>query len=212
MGAFIASKARRLQMSIIAKAESLLRDRRATTAVEFAVLAPMFLGVSLAVLEVGLYETYTAGLSYATQKAARQILLGNVANGANSNGAPVNLTTFVNDYLCPSLPPFMACGSVVVNSQVMNVESTPQGASAWWTLMNAGQTWLAPVPMNNTQTNFCIGSSGSTVALEVYYAMPFWALPLWNTPTTAFKGSTVIWISSTAAFRNEPFSTGYAGC
>jgi Flp pilus assembly protein TadG len=199
-------------MGIMAKAESFLRDRKATTAIEFAFLAPMFIAVSLAILEVGLYQMYTAGLSYATQKAARQILLGNVANGANSNGAPVNLTTFVNDYLCPSLPPFMACSSVVVNSQVMNVESTPQGASAWWTLMNTAQTGLAPVPMNNTQTNFCIGAGGSTVALEVYYAMPFWALPLWNTPTTTLNGSTVMWIASTAAFRNEPFSTGYAGC
>ena len=178
------------------------------TAVEVALLAPAFLGASLMLMEIGLYELYSAGLSHATQGAARQILLGNVANSAQ----PVTLTNFINNYLCPSLPPPMTCDRIIVNSQVMNTQQTPQGASAWWALMNASQTGLAPVPMNNTQTNFCVGSTGSIVALEVYYAMPFWSIPLMNTPTTTFNGSPVIWIASTAAFRNEPFTTGYAGC
>jgi Flp pilus assembly protein TadG len=185
-----------------------LSSESGVTAVEVALLAPAFLGASLVLVEIGLYELYSGSLSYATQSAARQVLLGNVANGPQ----PVTLANFINNYLCPSLPPPMTCDRIIVNSQVMTTEQTSQGASAWWTLMNASQTWLATVPMNNTQTSFCIGGAGSVVALEVYYAMPFWSIPLVNTPTTTFNGSPVIWIASTASFKNEPFSTGYAGC
>lgn len=177
------------------------------TAVELALIGPLVIGATLMLVELGLYELYAGSLSYATQAAARQILLGNVANGGT-----VNITTFINNYLCPALPAPMTCDRIIVNSQVMTTQQTAQGASSWWNLMNAGQTGLKAVPLNNTQTNFCIGSGQSTVALEVYYAMPFWSLPLMSTPTTTFNGSSVIWIVSTAAFRNEPFSTSYTGC
>ena len=178
------------------------------TAVELAFLAPIFLGASLMLVELGLYELYAASLSYTTQQAARQILTGQFANSADTS-----ISGFINNSVCASLAPPMSCDRIVVNSVVLNSQSTPQGASSWWTLMNAAQTNIAPpAAMDNTKTTFCIGSSGSTVALEVYYAMPFFSIPLMGTPTTMFNGSPVIWIASTAAFRNEPFATSYTGC
>jgi len=178
------------------------------TAVELGFLAPIFIGASLMLVELGLYELYSASLSYATQKAARQILTGQFANSADTS-----IAGFVNNSVCASLAPPMTCDRIVLNSQKLTSQSTPGGASAWWTLMNAAQTNIAaPATMDNTKTTFCIGASGDTIALEVYYAMPFWSIPLMGTPTTTFNGSPVIWIASTAAFRNEPFTTTYTGC
>lgn len=140
-------------------------------------------------------------MSYATQNAARQILIGNVANTNN-----INVNTFLSNFVCPKLPPPMSCDRVVVNSKVQPVQNS------WWNLINAQKTGLAAVPMDNAQTTFCIGRSGSTVALQMYYAMPTIAFPFFNSPSTKFNGSPVFWIASTAAFRNEPFSTAYNGC
>lgn len=207
MTAILATALKRTNAALWRKIRALFADNRATSVAEFAMLSPVFIGVTFLLLYVGLYQYYAAGLSYTTQKAAREILVGNVANGST-----VNLSTFLENDLCPNLPSAMSCGSVVVNSIVLSAQSTAQGASTWWTLMNANQTGLAPPPMNNAQTSFCIGGPGSTVALEVYYPMPFWAFPFMNTPTTTFNGQPVIWIASTAAFKNEPFSTAYAGC
>src|ERR1700760_3797146 len=112
------------KVGIWGKLSSFLRDPGATTAVEFALLIPVFMGASFMLLQVGLYQFYVGGISYATQKAARQILLGNVASGTNSSGV-VSLSAFINSYLCPNLPPFMACANVVANVQTMNTQSTP---------------------------------------------------------------------------------------
>jgi Flp pilus assembly protein TadG len=194
------------------RSAKLIRDFLAAddgvTAIELGFLAPIFLGASLMLVELGLYELYAASLSYTTQKAARQVMTGQFANGADTS-----ITSFINNSVCASLAPPMTCDRVVVNSTVLTSQSTPQGASAWWTLMNAAQTNIAPpAAMDNTKTTFCIGASGSTVALEVYYAMPFFSIPILGTPSTMFKGGPVIWIASTAAFRNEPFTTTYTGC
>jgi Flp pilus assembly protein TadG len=191
---------RRLK-SPIESIDDYVSSEQAVTAVEFAMLAPAFMGITFMILQIGLYEMYSASLSYATKNAARQIMIGNVANTPN-----ITTTTFMNTFVCPNLPPMMSCGQVVVNAVTM-----PSGSS-WWSLMNAQQTGLAPPPMNNALTSFCIGGTGSTVALEMYYAMPTISFPYFNTPTNTYNGNPVIWIASTAAFRNEPFTTSYTGC
>ena len=198
---------RTLKLMRFSSIRAYMRSERGVTAVEFAMLAPAFLGLTFMILQLGLYEMYSASLTYATQNAARQIMIGNVANTNN-----INMTNFMNTFVCPKLPPLMLCSQIVVNSVTLSSQSSPNGDSSWWSLMNAQKTGLAPPPMNNTQTSFCIGGTGSIVALEMYYAMPTISFPFFSTPSSTFNGYPVIWIVSTAAFRNEPFSTGYSGC
>jgi len=73
-------------------------------------------------------------------------------------------------------------------------------------------TGLTTPPMNNNQTNFCIGSPGSLVAAQVYYAMPLIGIPNMLANASVYNGNSVIFISATSVFKNEPFTTGYSGC
>jgi len=82
------------------------------------------------------------------------------------------------------------------------------------TLENATHNGLQPpATMNNGNLSFCIGGTGSMVAVQIFYAMPVLGLSwLANTPT--FNGQNVIFISATSVFKNEPFAvtSGFTGC
>jgi len=73
-------------------------------------------------------------------------------------------------------------------------------------------TGLTTPPMNNSLTGFCIGAAGSIIAAQVYYAMPVIGIPAMLTNASTFNGQSVIFISATSVFKNEPFSTNYTGC
>ena len=183
------------------------KDESAVTVVEFALLSPAFFGITFMIVQLGLYQLYGASLSYATQRAARQILVGNVANTAN-----ITMPIFLNTFVCPNLPPPMSCSRVIVNIKTVTSPYSSGTTSSWWTLMNAQGTGLLSAPMDNTKTSFCIGQSGSIVAFQMYYAMPAISFPFFATPASTFNGASAFWIVSTAAFRNEPFMTSYSGC
>jgi hypothetical protein len=73
-------------------------------------------------------------------------------------------------------------------------------------------TGLTTPPMDNTLTSFCIGSAGSIIAVQVYFAMPIVGIPDLLTNAATFNGQSVIFISATSVFKNEPFTTTYSGC
>lgn len=180
---------------------------------EFATLLPLFVGLLFVIAQLGLYFYYSASLYYVTQAAARKILTGSVANQ--------NLTAaqFRSQILCPLLPGSMSCSNIITNVQVIPEASQPSG---FYTLMNYVKntssalgytmTGLATVPMNNNSTSYCIGSPGAIVAVEVYYAMPVLGISWFLADSSTYNGQSVMFISATAAFKNEPFTSSYTGC
>ena len=180
---------------------------------EFALIMPLFAGLVFVIAQLGLYFYYSASLFYATQTAARQIMTGSVANQS------LTASQFQTTILCPKLPGAMSCSNVVTNIQVVPEAAQPSG---FYSLMNFASTsanslgytmtGLQSVPMNNTKTNFCIGSPGAIVAVEVFYAMPVLGLSWLLGAASTYNGRSVIFIDATAAFKNEPFTTNYSGC
>ena len=178
-----------------------VRDRSGVSVIEFAMLLPLFLGVMFMIAQIGLYFYTSASLYYATAKAARQVMTGSVANQS------LTADQFRNNVLCPLLPGSMPCSSIVTNVQVVPAGNYGAG---WTALTNANG--LNTPPMDNSKTSFCIGSGGSLVALQVYYAMPVLGIPQMLPGATTFNGQSVVFIDATAAWKNEPFTTSYAGC
>jgi len=188
-------------------------DNQGTTLAEFAVLLPIFAALVLMIGQVCLYFYYSTTLYYVTDRATRQILTGGVANQ--------NLTAaqFRTNVVCPLLAGMMSCNNIITNIQV--VPDTSGGAAYWYSLTNYVSNPSSPLgytvsalnapPMNNANTSFCIGSSGSIVATQIYYAMPVLGIPEMLGGAT-FNGQSVVFISATAVFKNEPFSTNYGGC
>jgi Flp pilus assembly protein TadG len=183
------------------------RDTNATTAIEFALLLPIWLWMTFEVLQIGLYFFYSASLVRATDAAARQILTGSVA----SQG--LTQTQFLNTILAPQLPGNMSISNVVANIQVFPSSTANAYASLTNDPTGVNPTSLNAVPMDNTKTSFCLGSKGSLVAVQVFYAMPVLGIPaLGLTGGATFNGQHVVWISATAAFENEPFPASSESC
>jgi len=190
-------------------------ERSAIAAVEFAMLSGLFIVLLFMLAQVGLYFYFSTTLYYVTQKATRQILTGGVANQG------LTAAQFRTQILCPLLPGTMSCNNIITNIQVVPPWSglTSGGFYTFTNIVNDNSnplgytmTGLTTPPMNNNQTNFCIGSPGSLVAAQVYYAMPLIGIPNMLANASVYNGNSVIFISATSVFKNEPFTTGYSGC
>ena len=174
-------------------------DRRASAAVEFTLIGSICISLVMETMQFGLYLYYSASLERAMTKASRQIMTGAVqSKGMTADG-------FRQTVLCPLLPSVMPCTNVITNLRTVPEDVAPNG---FYAFLNASKTGIAPpAVMDNTKTAFCVGSSGSTVYAQSYYAMPLIS-PIWRAAIgQAWQGSTVSFLTSGAAFRNEPFSS-----
>jgi Flp pilus assembly protein TadG len=177
-----------------------LKDRKAVTAVEYALIGPVF------VFMIAEFFYTSSALNYATKNVARQIMTGAVQS------TKLNQAQFINNILCPQLPSTIPCSSVIVNIQTFSSATYPGG---FYGFVNNTQTGLVIPPLNNSQTSFCPGGAGQYAYIRILYPMPlldtFW-LPTLN---TTYQGQTVALITAAAAFKNEPFQTNYtapSGC
>jgi Flp pilus assembly protein TadG len=178
----------------------------AATAIEFAMLVPVWLWMTFETCQIGLYLFYSATLVRVTDAASRQIVTGSVASQGLTGDQ------FRTQILCPLLPGFMSCSSVVTN-----IQTVPNTANAFYAFTDGSPsiepTGLKSIPMDNTKTTFCVGQKGSLIAVQVFYAMPVLGMaPLGLSNTVVVNGQHVIWISATTAFENEPFNTSNAAC
>jgi Flp pilus assembly protein TadG len=193
----------------------LIGERSGIAAVEFAMLSGVFIVLLFMVVQVGLYFYFSTWLYYVTQKATRQILTGGVA----SQG--LTAAQYRTQILCPLLPGGMSCNNIITNIQVVP-PWTGVTSGGFYSLTNMvnnpsnplgyTMTGLSTPPMNNNQTSFCIGSPGSIIVAQVYYAMPVIGIPAMLTNASSYNGSSVVFIGATSVFKNEPFTTSYSGC
>ena len=195
-----------LRIAPLPRMRGFLQARKASVAVEFAMIGAPLLLMIFETFQSALFVYSSGMLNHATQAAARQIMTGGVQN------QNLTATQFRTNVLCPLLPAAMPCSSVIVNLQTFSEAAYPGG---FYNFVNGTQTAIITPPLNNSQTSFCPGGSGQYVYLQVLYAMPliggFW-LPA---VTTTFQGQPVKLVSAAAAFKNEPYQSSYtppSGC
>jgi Flp pilus assembly protein TadG len=170
--------------------------------VEFAFIGAMLIPLTIETLQAGFYFYASASLDRAMAAATRQIRTGSI--GAQALSAD----QFRNKVLCPLLSPGMSCSNVVTNVQTLPEALYPSG---FYAFVNAGQTALITPQMDNTKTSFCTGTTGSYIFAQAFYAMPVFS-PVWlSLFATNWKGWKVRFVSSSAAFKNEPFPGSSAG-
>ncbi len=194
-------------------ARDFVRRQDGGPASEFAMIMPLFAGLVFVIAQVGLYFYYSASLYYVTQTAARQIMVGNVANQG------LTAAQFQSNILCPLLPGAMSCNNVITNIQIVPEGTEPNG---FYSLMNFASTsknslgytmtGLGFTPTGSAKPSYCIGMPGAIVAVEVFYAMPVLGVSSILSQASTYNGQSVIFINATAAFKNEPFTTSYTGC
>src|ERR1700753_2467237 len=86
-----------------------LRETRAASAVEFAIIAPLFIGLVISILETGIYFFAQNVLQTAAVQAGRQFLTGK-AQASNLTEA-----NFANNYVCPAIQSLFTCGNLMID-------------------------------------------------------------------------------------------------
>lgn len=168
------------------------RNRRGATAVEFALIAPMFFALLFAIIEVALMFFATQVLETVTQASARYLLTG------QAQGASMTQGQFRN-YVCSQIPGLFNCANLQVNVQSYPTFGTIPNVSVF----DANGNFVGA-------TNYCPGNASATVFVQLSYQWPLFVTGLGFNMSN--PGTHSRWLTSTAAFQNEPFQAPSSAC
>ena len=170
------------------------RCRSGATAIEFAIVAPVFLVALVGTMEVGIAYGAQASLQNAANVAARLVRTG------QAQGAALTQAQF-RDQICANIQPLLSCDS---NLQI-DLKSY-SGFSG----VNFGSPLGPDGTLDPSLNKYQTGNPCDVVLLRVFYK---WQVitPVIGPLLSNMPNNTMI-MSATSAFRNEPYTSGVAGC
>jgi Flp pilus assembly protein TadG len=176
-------------------------DQGGSPAVEFAIVAPFFIGIIVAIFESLLAQYHISSLDWAVQKFAADMRSGAVMA---SDGATNITAAQIRDRIGPLLPGGMDASKL----QIKLVNNTRCGAAikCWQSqYSNYGNgVRQAPAFDSSSSLEFNLGIAGDSQYLTVYYPLPAMS-SLWaGAPTATVNGEKVFGILSTAMWINDP--------
>jgi Flp pilus assembly protein TadG len=174
------------------------RNRRASAAVEFALVAPLFFALLFAIIETALMFFASQVLETITQNGARMISTGQAQTGQVSScqvaGVPTACTkaSFKN-YICSQIPALFDCTNLYVD-----VESYPAFSSiSLSTQIDASNNFIS------TNMQYSPGGSGAIVVVRLFYPWQLFVTGLgYNIANLSNNQRLLV---ATAAFQNEPY-------
>jgi Flp pilus assembly protein TadG len=178
-------------VSAFAGARRLAADARATTAVEFALVAPLVIALILGAMQIAVIYLAQAEIENAAEQAAR-IVLTNQAPAAGAAGQ----TSFQNK-VCGYLPALFTCSSVMVDLQAQAISA---GSSDALILTPPTLTYGGSGQVTNSW-NYAPGTPGQLMILRVMYQWPVIVGPLGLAFSDLANGT--LFMSSTQVFQNE---------
>ena len=147
----------------------LARDASGTTALEFALIGTIFLGLMLVVVSLGEWFFFQTNLDLGVYRAARNFTTG-TAQAAGTTAA-----SFEPSYLCPNLVSFFGCAAsdVTVNIVAINAANTSPTCTGS-SCITTTSCVTDPVTKKETcstalqplQKNFCLPGRGQVVYLQ----------------------------------------------
>lgn len=164
-----------------------LRDRRGVTALEFAIVGPVFIAMLFSMIETGWLMTKIAMLDNATSQAARDIYTGN---------APTQQA--LEEAICERATVFIDC---TANISVELVEISDFGDRP----STAPDCRDSANPSYTPATSYAAANSADIMFIRVCVTTPVitpalgFGLSLPKTPTGRYQ------VVSSFAFMNEPF-------
>jgi len=172
-------------------ATRLIADQRGAVAVEFAMVALPFFFMLFAIFELALYFVVASTLENATGNAARMIRTGELQMSGQATAAAFK------DQVCSSLS---WLGSSCQNNLTVDVRKLTQ-----FTNPNPPNP-LQNGTFNNTQVTFVPGVPQDIILVRTFFKWKLLTNALVGSlQATSENGGTAI-ITSTAIFRNEPYS------
>jgi Flp pilus assembly protein TadG len=164
-------------------------SRGGTTAVEFAFIAPPFLALLIAILQVTSFLFAQQALQTAVVAAGRLILTGQVQN------AGLSQTQFTTNDVCPLLPALFTCSNLYVNVQTYTNFS---GASTTIPSLSISSSGAV-----SSTGSYSLGGPGEVMVLQLVYPWKIISGPLGAILPNFSNGYTEI--MGVTAFRVEPY-------
>jgi Flp pilus assembly protein TadG len=172
------------------------RNRRGSSAVEFALVAPVFLALLFAIIETAIVFFANQVLETITQDSARIVQTG------QAQAAAYDAANFKKLVVCTR-----PLANLLFNCMT-GVYVDVQSYSAF-----SSVSITEPIDANKNFTDtmkYCPGTDGDIVVVRMFYQWPLFVTGLgYNIANLA--GSKRL-LSATAAFKNEPFPSGVSGC
>jgi Flp pilus assembly protein TadG len=178
----------------LARLAGFLKDKSGQAAVELALVSTPFFLLLFGIVELGLIFLVSSSLENATAQAARTIRTGSFQNGSTPTGAALKASICANFDWLPA-----DCSS----NLFLDVRTFSTFSSV-----------TAPQPVSNGSFNPSAlscnpGGPGDIVVVRAYYLWPLIA-PLMSKALQQVNGGKTL-ITSTATFRNEPYTQTTAG-
>ena len=147
----------------------LVHNTEASTALEFAIVAPALFALILATMQLVLVFLAQAALETACEGSARYVLTGRAQtnfNGVYNTGGTLITTPQqqFNAYICSQMQSFMGCGYLFADVQSGTSYSTVTLGEPTWTFDSKGN-------VTNTFT-YSPGVQGNIVVVRLYYFWP----------------------------------------
>ena len=193
-------------------------SERGSAALEFVFVAPVFFALMLGILEIGTMTFAQFALQNAVTQTARLIRTGQAqsidpttANQCLGNGVAGNYATAADWYrgqICCNVSALLDCSSTKL---FINVSSSSTGFPSNNSFSSA---------QSNVANAYSAGNACDVVLIRATYSWQIWFPGLQqllnsNSPSSYLinmtDGSGHL-LSATAAFRNEPFTSGVSGC
>jgi len=170
-----------------------IKDRKAATAVEFALVAAPFLAIIAALIQTFLLFFAQSLLENAVRQSSRQILTGQVQT-QDASLSQTQATAAFQHTVCNSAAVLFTCTGLMVDVQV----------ASQWSSANAGMPTLTYDSHGNVTNTwqFNPGNAGDIVVVRVMYLWPVFFGPIAFNMANQANGSRLIMAS--AAFQNEP--------
>jgi Flp pilus assembly protein TadG len=167
----------------------LCRARQGATAVEFALIAPIFLATVIAIFEVAIFLFAQQYLQTAAAEVGRQFMTGQAqASGQNEQ-------QFIQNVICPKIQTLFDCSLVMVNVQSYSSFTSANSAEPVLTYNAQGQ-------VTNTWA-YNPGNPGDVMVVQLIYQWPIVAGPFGYVLSNLGNGKTEV--MGVAAFRVEPY-------
>ncbi len=161
--------------------------REGATAVEFAIIAPAFLAMIFAIIQVTLFLFAQQTLQNAAVQAGRQFMTG------SAQSSNMTQTQFAN-VVCPLVSAIFTCSKLQIDVQTYS--SFGDASTAAPSLYDSH---------GNLQTTgtYGVGTQGSIMVVQLVYPWPVFGMPLGSVlPNSGYGTTTMMGIT---AFRVEPY-------
>jgi Flp pilus assembly protein TadG len=172
-------------------ASAFKRAQQGATAVEFALIAPAFIALLIAIFETAIYLYVQTNLQVAATQASRLFMTGQAQSGSMTKSQ-------IETAICPTVQALVNCANLVINVQS---SSSASGLST-----STPQMYNSSGQVNNVTnaptSNYSMGNPGDLMVVQIGYPLPAVAGPLGFLLPSQTQG---IW--GVAAFRVEPYSS-----